>query len=910
MGSTWSRVAGALVATAVAALVVLHATDVSSGVGQTTYLVATVGSAVVAAASLRRRGSLFRVRVLLTLGLAASALGDVAWQAYVSLAGAGPDVSLADVGWLASYGFIGWALVTVVRRSDYRLRRDPEALIDMSMAAVLVALGTWMLWVAPTLADATTPLGVRAVWAVYPVLDAALLALLVRMLVRRTVRGPAVALLAAGLALWFLSDLGYLSLASWSWSAAAMDVGWMVGAALVAASVWTLEDVDEQAVTRRRSDVLRRPVLRWRIVAAVVPLAAPWAIELWAYRRGWTLDPLPLVLASIALGGLVCARTLHMLRLQQEAEQLYRAAALHSSDATLIVSRGGLLLHDAPGLATLLGRSGAGRSGSDVDELMSRTAGGRRWFDDVVQRVVQRPGAVVEDEVELHGGDGTRRWLSVRVVNLLDAPGVNALLVNVHDVTDRKLVEAELERQAFHDHLTGLPNRALFSDRLEHAFAQRERSGIQPSVLMFDLDHFKAVNDRFGHDAGDSLLVEVSQRLRAAVRTGDTVARLGGDEFAVLIEGADDALEEARSVAERVLDLLATPVELDQTEVTVTASIGIAPGSPSSDPSALLRDADTAMYHAKAAGRAQAIIYNGEMRARDELLVRVEADLPGAVSNNQLRVEYQPVVDLSTGGVTGFEALLRWSHPELGEIAPEVFIPIAEQTGVIVDLGRWVLATACDQLARWRRDLGTELSVAVNVSGRQLADPHFSDVVLDTLVGCGLAPEHLVLEITETTIISDTDEAHRILDRLRGLGVRFAIDDFGTGYSALSYLQQLPIDILKIDRSFISHVREGHALPDIVRGILDLAHSLRLQTVAEGIESTAQLDQLRSANCEVGQGFLFSQSLSAETATELLATSGAPVAGGPGDDWSGAGAEPAASRTGDDEPVAGGPMPG
>jgi len=870
LNSKLARVAWGLTALMVGALLVLHSSDPDGPIGDVTYLIAVVGAPVVAAVAVWRRRTDRMVGALVTLALATSAAADVVWQVQESVTGVAPDISVADVGYVVAYPLLGWALLVLVRRSDYRLRRDPDSLIDMSVAAVLVALAVWMLWVSPTLADTTTPLFVRSVWALYPVLDATLLALLARMLLHRTVRGPAVALLACGLGLWLLADAGYVALASWPWAEATMNMGWMLGSVLMAAAVWTFKDVDARTVARRRSVELARPVRRWRIVLAVVPLALPWCIELWAFSRGWDVDPVPLVIASVALAGLVCARTLHLLRMQRDTEQLYRAAAEHSSDATLIVSRDGLLLQDAPGLRALLRDEQAGAAGTSMAELAALTPGGRVWLDDVVGRVLERPGAVVEHEVRIRTGEDGDAWLFVRVVNLLDSPGVNAVLVNLHDITDRKAVEAALEHQAFHDPLTGLPNRALFADRLHHAFDQQTRTGLEPAVLFLDLDHFKSVNDRLGHDAGDELLTEVARRLRSAVRSGDSLARLGGDEFAVLIEHSRDPLRDAQDVAERILRHLAAPVALDHTHLTVTASIGIAPGSAASGPTALLRDADIAMYHAKAAGRGRAVVYSSEMREADELRLRVEVDLPNAIAAQQMRVEYQPVVDLASGDVTGFEALLRWTHPTYGEVSPEVFIPIAEQSGAIHEIGAWVLSTACTQLGSWQRDLGTELTVAVNLSGRQLADPRLPGVVVRALQTNGLTAEHLVLEITETALIGDTDEANSLLAPLRQLGVRFAIDDFGTGYSSLSYLQHLPIDILKIDRSFVSEINAGRKLPDIVRGLLDLAHTLHLRTIAEGIEHPAQQDQLRAAGCDEGQGFLFARSLSASAATTLL----------------------------------------
>jgi diguanylate cyclase (GGDEF)-like protein/PAS domain S-box-containing protein len=602
----------------------------------------------------------------------------------------------------------------------------------------------------------------------------------------------------------------------------------------------------------------------------MVPLTVPWLLGVGAIAWGWTIDPVPVVVAGLALAALVVARMMRLLRAQRENEHLYMLMAENSADATLIVSERGILLRDAPGLDTLLRSEGAGAAGVDVATLAARTVGAGQWLSEVISRVMERPGAVVERELCARVGAGEEVWLAVRVVNLLHEPYVRAVLINVHDITDRKRVERQLEHQAFHDPLTGLPNRALFRDRVEHAFDQRARSGWDPAVLFIDLDGFKAVNDRRGHGAGDQLLQAVGARLGRAVRSGDTIARLGGDEFAILVEHAQDPLRDARAVAARIEAELATPVRIGDAEIPVSVSIGIAPGTVDATPESMLRDADTAMYHAKSAGRARTVVYSGAMKRRDGVRLQVEADLPGACAAGQLRLEYQPVVALDSGRVLGFEALLRWTHPQLGELSPELFVPIAESTGAILPIGRWVLATACRQLAQWHADADPELTMAVNVSGRQLVAHDLRRDVADVLAETGIGPQRLVLEITETAIIGDMDEARTTLLDLREVGVQIAIDDFGTGYSSLSYLQQLPVDALKIDRSFMSGVRPGAELPDIVRGILDLARTLGLATIAEGVETDAQACELVRHGCEVGQGYLFSRPLPVDAATQLL----------------------------------------
>jgi diguanylate cyclase (GGDEF)-like protein len=444
-------------------------------------------------------------------------------------------------------------------------------------------------------------------------------------------------------------------------------------------------------------------------------------------------------------------------------------------------------------------------------------------------------------------------------------------VVNLHDITDRKQAEEELAHQAFHDSLTGLANRALFRDRVDHALRRRSRSGLDPAVIYLDLDGFKNVNDSLGHEAGDNLLREVATRLQGVVRSGDTVARLGGDEFAVLVEESSGVLVEAEAIANRAMQSLTSPVTLGDHEVTLSASLGIAHAGADATASSLLRDADVAMYQAKTTGKSRWVLYEPTMRAAAVERLQLESDMAHAVEGDQLMLVYQPVVELETNRIVGFEALLRWNHPELGIVMPDKFIPIAEANGMIVPMGRWVLQTACRTAAGWRDRHPGQLTMAVNLSARQLASSELLHHVQHALHSAGLDPSALVLEMTETALIQDAALASARLHQLRTLGVRLAIDDFGTGYSSLSYLRKFPVDILKIDRSFINTITDREKIPAIVRGLLDLGRTLQLETVAEGIESDAQLGQLRDQHCELGQGYLFARPLPAEEAEVLLA---------------------------------------
>jgi diguanylate cyclase (GGDEF)-like protein/PAS domain S-box-containing protein len=436
------------------------------------------------------------------------------------------------------------------------------------------------------------------------------------------------------------------------------------------------------------------------------------------------------------------------------------------------------------------------------------------------------------------------------------------------DVTARKEAEEQLRHQAFHDPLTGLANRALFTDRVQHALVLGGESGAA-AVLFVDLDDFKAMNDRLGHPAGDALLCAVGTRLCSVLSPSHTVARLGGDEFAILVEDVREAAT-AAATADRLVNAFQQPFHVQGNEVFVTASIGIAMGD---DADELLRSADVAMYRAKASGKAQYAFYAPTMD--EEVLGRLEliADLRRARPGEQFVLHYQPSLDLATGDVVGVEALVRWEHPTRGLLQPEAFIWAAEETGLIVGLGRWVLAEACRAAARWRAEVpgASTLGLSVNVSARQLQQPGLVDDVRRALAGSGLDAGALTLEITETVLAERGDDAAAVLDGVKALGVRLALDDFGTGYSSLSRLQYLPVDELKIDRSFVQSIDSGADRAALVRAIVELGRALELTTVAEGIEHAGQVAALQRVGCRLGQGFHFARPLAAVELEQLLA---------------------------------------
>lgn len=480
-----------------------------------------------------------------------------------------------------------------------------------------------------------------------------------------------------------------------------------------------------------------------------------------------------------------------------------------------------------------------------------------------------------ENEHRMRAKDGEYIWVQTRGLAVRDEDGkVYRMVGSQRDVTDRKKVEEELTHAALHDSLTGLPNRALFMDRLSSAVNRSKRRESYPfGVIFLDLDRFKVINDGLGHLVGDQLLCEIALRLESCVRLGDTVARLGGDEFAILLEDLEDVTH-VEAVAERIHEELKAPFNLDGHEIFSSASLGIALGSELYEgPEEILRDADTAMYRAKSLGRTRRVIFDPTMHARAVELLTLETDLRRAVDRQEFLVHYQPIVSLRSGELRGFEALVRWLHPERGLVQPGEFLPVAQETGLSVPMGYWVLHEACRQMRAWQEGHGAaaELVVSVNLDARQLSSSDFTEQVEEALASSGLAAESLQLEITEGMIIHNPQAVAKVLARLRERGIKLHIDDFGTGYSSLSQLHRFPIDTLKIDRSFVSHMSSDDEDLEIVRTIVSLAHNLALDVMAEGVETGEQLAQLRALGCEFGQGYLFSKPVSPETVEEHLA---------------------------------------
>ncbi|HUL85978.1 MAG TPA: EAL domain-containing protein, partial [Actinomycetota bacterium] len=548
----------------------------------------------------------------------------------------------------------------------------------------------------------------------------------------------------------------------------------------------------------------------------------------------------------------------------QQSQARFASLVKNSSDLVMVIEADTEIKYASPSASRVLGRDAEQLEGSRFSDLIAQED--RATAMSFLTAMSEDQGLTGLEKFRVVHRDGSVRYVETLRTNLMHDPNVRGIVLNTRDITERKQFEEQLEHQALHDALTGLANRALFPDRVQHALDRQLRDGRPVSVLFMDLDDFKTINDSLGHAAGDQVLRDIGERLLGNLRTADTAARLGGDEFAVLLEDGGEEGMTAADVAERILSMLDEPFLLDETEVFVRASIGISVAESDAAPESaeeLLRNADVAMYLAKEKGKNRYQLFEPAMH--DTALKRLElkAALQRALEHNEFRLFYQPVIELESGKVSGVEALIRWFHPERGMVPPLDFIPLAEETGLIVPIGHWVLQEACRYAAelQGRYHLAEPLHMAVNLSARQVARTELVDEVRQILEDTGLDPSTLILEITESVMIQDMDLAISRLTELKALGVQLAIDDFGTGYSSLNYVRRFPVDILKVDKSFIDGVTEGGESSALTAAVIELASILNLKPVAEGIERPDQLQRLLELQCDLGQGFLFAKPL-------------------------------------------------
>ena len=553
----------------------------------------------------------------------------------------------------------------------------------------------------------------------------------------------------------------------------------------------------------------------------------------------------------------------------RRSELWFRELVQNSSDAILVTRPNGEIRYSTPSIERIVGHPAGDLVGRSLIELAHETE-----LETLAAALSDVGATPRSEEWHLQHRDGTPVPVEAVLARWSDDSEGQAVLVNLRDVRERKALEDQLRHRAFHDELTGLANRALFEDRLTHALARARRHGGRVAVLFFDLDDFKPVNDALGHGAGDMLLREVALRLAGCLRASDTGARVGGDEFAVLLE--DPTLPgDVDDVANRLLESVRGPVLVGERELFPSASIGVAVDEGGrSSATDLLRDADVAMYAAKRGGKGRVASFEPKMRTLAVERLHLRTDLERAVERNELTLFYQPIVRLESGATVEVEALARWRHPLRGLLGPDHFIPLAEETGLIVPIGRHLLRHACREAAAWRDAAGrpSRLSVSVNLSGRQLHDRGLAGEVREALSDSGLSPSRLLLEVTENVLIDDTALAIEQLEQLRALGIRIALDDFGTGYSSLSYVGRFPLDELKIDRSFIERIAQADGDTALVSTIATLAEQLGLRLVAEGIEREEQVAALLGLRCELGQGFFFAPPLEGAALALLLRT--------------------------------------
>ncbi|MBL0140970.1 MAG: EAL domain-containing protein [Betaproteobacteria bacterium] len=555
-------------------------------------------------------------------------------------------------------------------------------------------------------------------------------------------------------------------------------------------------------------------------------------------------------------------------RALEASEARFRVLTESGLDLISVLGADGTILYQNLALGNLLGYEPGDTLGRNVFDLVHR--------DDVdsaraaFRRILETSHFREPLEFRIRHRDGQWRTFESLGTNCVDNPHIRGVVFNSRDVTERKVIQQRIQHLAYHDNLTGLPNRGLLQDRLAHSIARAERGGRKVAVLFIDLDNFKNINDTLGHDVGDELLRQVAQRLSGCVRAGDTIARQGGDEFIVLLDSLDDG-RVASVVAQKILNALRAAFVLDGMEQHVSGSVGIAvyPGD-GSDAQTLMKNADTAMFHGKGIGKNTYQYFTAQMNIAVKRRMTLESALRRAVLQKNFVLHYQPQVNLETGEIVAVESLVRWKTEDSGTVMPGDFIPLAEETGLISEIGEWVLREACRQNREWQDRGLAPRRMAVNLSARQFSDKAFLDTVIRVLQDTGLDPKWLELEITESQVMRQTDGMILMLNRLSEMGVHLAIDDFGTGYSSLSYLKRLPIQTLKIDQSFIRDITVDPNDAAIVVAIINMARSLDLQTIAEGVETAGQLAILRAKDCRVGQGYYFSMPMSADSVYPLL----------------------------------------
>ena len=811
------------------------------------------------------------------LAMAADGIGNVVWLIYENVLGLSPETSWADAVYLLYYPLmlVGLLAFPVVRRT-----RGEVAKFWLDSGTVMLAGGIviWHIIFAPALRAEHTGTVEALLSIAYPVGDLALLygsaAVMLRMSSSSSV--GAVRMLAIAGVLFFLGDLvyGYQVLLDDSYTSGTwVDIGWQASGLLWFMGAqfqrWRATTAFEQSTTveSTRSGVSALPYAAIGVgYALLFVVARPYLSE----QLG------SVMIAVVVLTMVVVARQIaaawentRLLAERAARESRFRSLVQHSSDVITVVDDRGVVRFMSPAVQQVLGwtpESALGRRLADLVHEEDAAA-----VVTLIETAGRDAGATATAILRVRHSSGDWRHIETVGTGRLDDPTVRGIVLNTRDVSERTLLEAELTHQAYHDPLTGLVNRARFRLLVEQALTRAGTNRATVAVLYLDLDGFKNVNDSFGHSDGDQMLVETAARLRNATRGGDTVARLGGDEFALLLEKVNTE-NDAIIVADRIMNAMRRPFTLRSGEVVSGISIGIARGDATTAADDLLRNADVAMYVGKRGQKGQYMVFEPEMYAAVRDRLALETELRRDIERGNLVLAFQPIIDLETHQVTGVEALVRWPHAERGLIPPNEFIPLAESTGLVVPLGRWVLREACRLGASWRMMLPTDspFTIAVNISGYQLQQAELTDDIVAALERSGLPPGLLMLEITESAVARDGEVACNRLRTLKSLGVQLAIDDFGMGYSSLSALERFPVDVLKIDKSFVAHVGADESRRSLARMIVALGDALSLRTIAEGVERPEQAAALTAMGCASAQGFYFSRPVTPAEITLMI----------------------------------------
>ena len=895
----------------VAVVVVVFGGVLSTGVGgsaasQTISNVGLCLGALSAAVTCLCRAGSFRGRMrwgwaLIGLGVLSWGLGQAGWVYLETFRGDDvPFPSQADIGYL------GMVLLTpagllILPSATQALANRARSVLDGLMVAASLVLMAWIFVVAPLIKAGGDSALALYISLAYPLGDVVIVTIVIYMLALQRERSSNfshLALVGAGIVAFAVSDIGYayLNLVGAYVSGSVTDIGWFAGFSLILLAACKPGEPPAPLGGERVAAEGGQPF--GVLLPYVAVLAALVTSVIWFASTGQTDAFISYARSALIL--LIVGRQLLTLLENRSltrnlearvagrtaelfvSEQRFHALVQHSSDVVTVVSTDAEVLYQSESVQRVFGYPAQVLTGRRLTNLIDPESAAR--LAEALRSVSGRPYASTTLELSVRHRDQRVRQAEMTITNLLCDPSVGGLVLNTRDISERKELQDQLVHEAYHDALTQLANRALFRERVSEALERRAATD-DVTVLFLDLDGFKEVNDSLGHMAGDQLLVQVADRLNHSVRDGDMVARFGGDEFAVLIESSVGA-PDAALVAQRIVDSLQEPFSIDARDIHVTASLGLASvhlsgeaagagllGQTDDGAEQLMRNADLAMYKAKSAGGSGYASYDPQMLSGLVERLELEADLRQAIDRDELKLHYQPTIDIITCRIVGFEALVRWMHPTRGMISPLDFIPIAEGTGLIVPLGRWVLVEACRQAVAWGAGTGSPVKMAVNVSARQFDRSDLPAVVGEVLAETGMPADQLCLEMTESVLMTDTEENLAQLLRLKALGLTLAIDDFGTGYSSLAYLRRFPVDTLKIDRSFVERLSEQTDDTALASTIIQLGRSLGMSTVAEGIEEYGQLVALREMGCDFAQGFYFSRPVPAAEAGRLLAES-------------------------------------